>query len=223
MLDKVFCRCSRHCHGVAHCGVVVVVVVAAFAVVASLAAPAEYLLVYQTRGGGSRLGGRVERCHHDPVWRITRKNTFILLTLVCIFRRRLSRLCFFVFVCSGLPPPPLPVSHGERTASSLPDIGRTRAFRDDPSAPGPHPRLCVFPLVFDQSQQLVYYSFVLALFRTSMWSVLRAYGHLAEQCRESGDYRMVMSQIMHDYLFRCPNLRAAQLIQARWCTQAVGS
>ena len=123
MLDKVFCRCSRHCHGVAHCGVVVVVVVvvAAFAVVASLAAPAEYLLVYQTRGGGSRLGGRVERCHHDPVWRITRKNTFILLTLVCIFRRRLSRLCFFVFVCSGLPPPPSP----SLTGNGLPQASLT--------------------------------------------------------------------------------------------------
>ncbi|CAB1114878.1 unnamed protein product [Ectocarpus sp. CCAP 1310/34] len=61
--------------------------------------------------------------------------------------------------------------------------------------------------------KLVYYSFVTALFRTSVIGVLRAYGHLADQCEESGDYREVMSQIMHDYLFRCPNLRAAQLLQ----------
>ncbi|CAN0160082.1 unnamed protein product, partial [Ectocarpus fasciculatus] len=61
--------------------------------------------------------------------------------------------------------------------------------------------------------KLVYYSFVTALFRTSVIGVLRAYGHLADQCEESGDYRRVMSQIMHDYLFRCPNLRAAQLLQ----------
>lgn len=46
-----------------------------------------------------------------------------------------------------------------------------------------------------------------------MVGVLRAYGYLADQCEESGDYRKVMSQIMHDYLFRCPNLRAAQLLQ----------
>lgn len=63
--------------------------------------------------------------------------------------------------------------------------------------------------------QFVYYSFVTALFRTSVFSVLRAYGHLAAQCQESGDYRRVMSQIMHDYLFRCPTLRAAQLLQVR--------
>lgn len=70
--------------------------------------------------------------------------------------------------------------------------------------------VCVFPRRHDQ---LVYYSFVTALFRTSVIGVLRAYGHLADQCEESGDYRRVMSQIMHDYLFRCPNLRAAQLLQ----------
>ena len=61
--------------------------------------------------------------------------------------------------------------------------------------------------------QLVYYSFVVALFRTSAYGVLRTYGPVAEKCHQSGDYRKVMSHIMHDYLFRCPNLRAAQLLQ----------
>ena len=55
----------------------------------------------------------------------------------------------------------------------------------------------------------------MALFRSSVFRVLHAYGKVAEQCQESGDYRKVMSQIMHDYLFRCPNLRAAQLLQVR--------
>ncbi|CAN0353555.1 unnamed protein product, partial [Laminaria digitata] len=61
--------------------------------------------------------------------------------------------------------------------------------------------------------RLVYHSFVMALFRSSVVGVLRAYGDVADQCAESGDYRRVMSHIMHDYLFRCPNLRAAQLLQ----------
>jgi hypothetical protein len=39
------------------------------------------------------------------------------------------------------------------------------------------------------------------------------YGALADKHRDNGDYRPVMSQIIHDYLFRCPSRRIAHLLQ----------
>eukprot|EP00611_Tribonema_gayanum_P010578 TRINITY_DN2061_c0_g1_i4.p1 TRINITY_DN2061_c0_g1~~TRINITY_DN2061_c0_g1_i4.p1 ORF type:complete len:502 (-),score=90.03 TRINITY_DN2061_c0_g1_i4:1305-2810(-) len=61
----------------------------------------------------------------------------------------------------------------------------------------------------------VYWGFVLALFKDSAPKVLQQYGELARQYRGSGDYRPVMSQIIHDYLFRCPLRRTAHLLQDR--------
>ncbi|KAG5186546.1 Alpha/Beta hydrolase protein [Tribonema minus] len=61
----------------------------------------------------------------------------------------------------------------------------------------------------------VYWGFVLALFKDSAPKVLQQYGEMARQYRGSGDYRPVMSQIIHDYLFRCPLRRTAHLLQDR--------
>jgi hypothetical protein len=44
------------------------------------------------------------------------------------------------------------------------------------------------------------------------------YGALADKHRDNGDYRPVMSQIIHDYLFRCPSRRIAHLLQVTTCS-----
>ncbi|CAM9305985.1 unnamed protein product [Chrysoparadoxa australica] len=67
-----------------------------------------------------------------------------------------------------------------------------------------------FPL---SMPKMVYWAFVAALFKDSTRRVLAQYGDMANAQKESGDYRPVMSQIIHDYLFRCPNQRAAHRFQ----------
>jgi hypothetical protein len=51
--------------------------------------------------------------------------------------------------------------------------------------------------------KLVYQLVVLSFFRQAAPAVLRMYAHLAKQ--SASDYRVVLSAIINDYLFRCPN------------------
>ena len=58
----------------------------------------------------------------------------------------------------------------------------------------------------------MYQLIVLSFFREASLGVLRLYSELAK--RSSHDYRIVLSAIINDYLFRCPNQLFAHLLTA---------
>lgn len=64
--------------------------------------------------------------------------------------------------------------------------------------------------------KLVYQAVVFSFFRGSSGAVLRIYSAQAKRIENSAfpDYRLVLSNIIGDYLFRCPNLLAATLLHA---------
>ena len=65
----------------------------------------------------------------------------------------------------------------------------------------------VFSAFPGRMAKLVYQTCVLGLFHTSAPAVLRRYAPLARHIEESlqPDYRLVLSELLGDYLFRCPN------------------
>lgn len=64
--------------------------------------------------------------------------------------------------------------------------------------------------------RLTYLLLVVLFFRASAPAVLKTYAQLAHGSRD--DYRQVLSTIINDYLFRCPNLLYAQLLAATGST-----
>lgn len=75
----------------------------------------------------------------------------------------------------------------------------------------------VFTAYPTRMTKLVYQALILSFFRTSGPRVLRMYAPLAQLLGRSAypDYRLVLSRIIGDYLFRCPTQHvAAQLVAA---------
>jgi len=63
---------------------------------------------------------------------------------------------------------------------------------------------------------LAYKAFVFSFFREAAAGVLRIYRQLENRVMQSAqpDYRLVLSEIIGDYLFRCPNLYVASLLHS---------
>ena len=64
--------------------------------------------------------------------------------------------------------------------------------------------------------KIVYQAVVFSFFRGSAGGVLKIYSAQAKRIENSAipDYRLVLSNIIGDYLFRCPNLYAANLLHS---------
>ena len=75
----------------------------------------------------------------------------------------------------------------------------------------------VFTAYPTRMAKIVYQALVISFFRTAAPRVLRMYAPLTKMLAQSAypDYRLVLSRIIGDYLFRCPNSYfAAQLVEA---------
>ena len=64
--------------------------------------------------------------------------------------------------------------------------------------------------------KVVYQAVVFSFFRGNSGAVLKIYSSQAKRMEHSAypDYRLVLANIIGDYLFRCPNLLSASLVHA---------
>lgn len=72
--------------------------------------------------------------------------------------------------------------------------------------------------------KVVYQTVIFSFFREKALSVLKLYSGFAKKLQrvKNPDYRIVLSQIINDYLFRCPNLLFAKIASSRMLSDKNG-